>query len=136
MNTMLNRKFRWGECAMACALLLTSFTYAADEPAATNTSAHPTNTSATHAIATPTKPKLHLKLSAHELDSIIANHRTTMIASNSSESELEEVVVTAPTELLPMRSPTRDIWGGLAAPFWAIAHPTQAWRIFLPIPPE
>jgi hypothetical protein len=86
--------------------------------------------------AQTSKPKLHLKLSAHELDSIIANQRTTMIATPASESELEEVVVTAPVELLPMRSPTRDIWGGLAAPFWAIAHPTQAWRIFLPIPPE
>ena len=23
---------------------------------------------------------------------------------------------------------------GILAPFWAIRHPTQAWRIFLPVP--
>jgi hypothetical protein len=120
---------------MACAFLLTPLACAADERAP-SIAAQPTTTPAIQPGTAPSKPKLYLKLSAHELDSIIRNHRTTMIASNSSESELEEVVVTAPNELLPMRSPTRDIWGGLAAPFWAIAHPTQAWRIFLPIPPE
>lgn len=25
---------------------------------------------------------------------------------------------------------------GLFSPFWALAHPTQAWRIFAPIPPD
>jgi hypothetical protein len=45
-------------------------------------------------------------------------------------------VVTAPIEVLPVRDPTRDIWEGIAAPFWAMLHPTQAWRIFLPIPSE
>ena len=25
-----------------------------------------------------------------------------------------------------------DVPGGLMAPFWALAHPTQAWRLFLP----
>jgi hypothetical protein len=49
---------------------------------------------------------------------------------------LEEVIVSGSVELLPMRQSTREIPGGLFAPFWAVANPTQAWRIFLPIPPE
>jgi len=45
-------------------------------------------------------------------------------------------VVTAPGELAPMRDPSQDAWGGIAAPFWAFMHPKDAWRIFVPIPPK
>jgi hypothetical protein len=34
-----------------------------------------------------------------------------------------------------MRDLSQDAWGGIAAPFWAIMHPKDAWRIFVPIPP-
>jgi len=44
--------------------------------------------------------------------------------------------VTSPIEALPMQDPVRDVWTGLAAPVWALLHPAEAWRIFLPIPPE
>jgi len=27
-------------------------------------------------------------------------------------------------------------WSGIAAPFWALAHPADAWRIFAPLPPD
>ena len=54
----------------------------------------------------------------------------------TSADGLEEVTVTAPEELLPMRDETQEIPGGVAALLWAIAHPTQSWRIFLPIPPK
>jgi hypothetical protein len=29
-----------------------------------------------------------------------------------------------------------EMWGGILAPVWAVLHPTQAWRIFLPIPSQ
>jgi hypothetical protein len=32
------------------------------------------------------------------------------------------------------RTPT--VWSGLGAPFWALLHPAQAWRILLPLPPD
>lgn len=54
----------------------------------------------------------------------------------TSADGLEEVTVTASEDLLPMRDETQEIPGGVAALLWAIAHPTQAWRIFLPIPPK
>ena len=31
---------------------------------------------------------------------------------------------------------TPSIPGGWFAPFWALAHPTQAWRIFTPLAPD
>jgi len=49
---------------------------------------------------------------------------------------LEEVDVKAPPVPLRMRDLSQDVWGGVAAPFWALLHPTQAWRILLPIPPK
>jgi hypothetical protein len=60
-----------------------------------------------------------------------ARHSGTAI-----ESGLEDVTVTAPAELLPMDDVYDEMWGGVLAPVWAILHPTQAWRIFLPIPPK
>jgi len=52
------------------------------------------------------------------------------------ESFLEEVNVKAPPVPLRMRDLSQDVRGGVAAPFWALLHPTQAWRILLPIPPK
>lgn len=49
---------------------------------------------------------------------------------------LEEILVTASVELLPMHDSTQAVWGGLAAPVWALLNPTQAWRIFMPIPEQ
>jgi hypothetical protein len=31
---------------------------------------------------------------------------------------------------------TPKVWPGIAAPFWAIFNPTQAWRIIAPFPPD
>lgn len=31
---------------------------------------------------------------------------------------------------------TPNVWPGIAAPFWAILNPTQAWRIIAPLPPD
>lgn len=36
----------------------------------------------------------------------------------------------------PSAPRTPVAWSGIAAPFWALAHPTQAWRIFAPLPPD
>ena len=39
-------------------------------------------------------------------------------------------------ERIPAPKFTPEIWPGIGAPFWALLHPTQAWRIFGPIPPD
>ena len=45
-----------------------------------------------------------------------------------------------PVEVESTREPpptvTPYVWRAIAAPFWALLHPTQAWRIFAPLPPD
>jgi hypothetical protein len=52
-------------------------------------------------------------------------------ALSAPPDESNTVVVKADAPLLPMKS-RMDVPGGLLAPFWALANPTQAWRLFLP----
>lgn len=47
--------------------------------------------------------------------------------------DIDEVQVQRRSGLPPDRPP---VWPGLLAPFWALAHPTQAWRIFAPLPAD
>lgn len=52
-------------------------------------------------------------------------------ALSTPVDDADTVVVQANAPLLPMKS-VLDVPGGILAPFWALAHPTQAWRLFLP----
>lgn len=49
---------------------------------------------------------------------------------------MEEVEVITPPVPLKMRDLTQEIWTGPAAPFWALFHPANSWRILLPVPPK
>ena len=82
-----------------------------------------------------TNQPLDLLLTQAELRSIIRSYeeRTGDIVTAPFD---DEVLVTAPGEYAPMRESSRDVPAGLAAPFWAVANPSQAWRIFVPIPPS
>jgi hypothetical protein len=45
-----------------------------------------------------------------------------------------EAVTIAGAQLLPeQKADTRPPLGGIASLYWAARHPTQAWRVFLPI---
>jgi len=79
-------------------------------------------------------PKLDLTLTEIELEAIIRRYQVR--TGFAEEGLLEEVTVQAPPVTLKMRDLTQEIWGGIAAPFWALLHPAQSWRIFLPIPPK
>jgi hypothetical protein len=84
--------------------------------------------------APPPKP-LNLLLTRDELRAI-AERYVWVAPEPERANELEQVTVKAPSYLAPMRDPSQDVAGGIAAPFWALAHPKDAWRIFLPIPPK
>ena len=84
-------------------------------------------------VTNPILP-LSLKLTADQVQLLIKKYRPDIELLDADVDD--QIIVTAPNELIPMRDMPREIWGGIAAPFWAIAHPTQAWRIFLPIPPR
>jgi len=86
------------------------------------------------AAARGTSPALRLTLTPADMQAIAARYEMGIDASH--DAPLEEIIVTSPVEALPMQDPVREVWTGLAAPVWALLHPAQAWRIFLPIPPE
>ena len=50
-----------------------------------------------------------------------------------AEDERNTIIVKADAPLAPMKSEL-DVPGGIIAPFWALAHPHKAWRLFLPDP--
>jgi hypothetical protein len=53
-------------------------------------------------------------------------------AIGAPDAEKSTIVVEG-QRLLPVKS-TDPVAPGILAPFWAVAHPTQAWRIFVPDP--
>jgi len=116
MNTR-TAKFRSGAALLITAgLTLTcAVAQADDKPAAT---APPK----TLDLRAPDITKLY---TPRQLDRLIAK----MQSDNIEEIEVEGARVPAPTF-------TPRVWPGIAAPFWALLHPTQAWRIFAPIPPD
>ena len=80
---------------------------------------------------------LWLPQTRSDWDEIVAVARVNPARpENAAIDGLEEVLVTAPEDLLPMPGVYEQMWGGILSPFWAVLHPTQAWRIFLPIPPQ
>jgi hypothetical protein len=79
---------------------------------------------------------LNLLLTQSELRSFVRDYEAQTGQDLTSPIEDEEVLVTAPGITVPMRDVSRDAWEGIAAPFWALANPKDAWRIFVPIPPR
>jgi hypothetical protein len=78
-----------------------------------------------------------LLLTRAELQAIIRNYETrTGKVLTAPINDEDEVVVLGSRELAPMRDVSQEVPGGIAAPFWAIMHPKDAWRIFVPIPPR
>lgn len=47
------------------------------------------------------------------------------------DADKNTVVVEGKRELLPVKF-EKPVPGGIIAPFWALAHPLQSWRIFVP----
>jgi hypothetical protein len=88
-------------------------------------------------ISTPqpqSAPELRWMPTRSELEAFVASYRERH--GPAPASFLDEVAVKAPPVPLRMRDLSQDVWGGVAAPFWALLHPTQGWRILLPIPPK
>ena len=70
-------------------------------------------------------PNITKLYTPRQLERLIAK----MEAQNIEEIEVEGARIPPPTF-------TPRVWPGIAAPFWALFHPTQAWRILAPIPPD
>ena len=83
------------------------------------------------ATATQAKP---LDLRPPDITKLYTSQQLAALLEKLEEENIEEVEV----EGAPVPSPTFTprVWPAIAAPFWALLHPTQAWRIFAPIPPD
>jgi hypothetical protein len=70
-------------------------------------------------------PSIHDVYTEEQIEALLAKAR------NEEESDVE---VESTRERPPTVTP--EIWPAIAAPFWALLHPTEAWRIFFPLPPD
>lgn len=112
--------------AVLLAALLTSAAWA-EEPQA------PSSKPAQTAVAPEDKPE---SPAPQPLDLRIGDVRKYMTPEEfraliNASDDANTVIVKADAPLVPMKS-ALDVPGGILAPFWALAHPTQAWRLFLP----
>jgi hypothetical protein len=82
--------------------------------------------------STPEKKTKRLDLRVPDITELYTPEQIrAMLLSTRSDDDLEEV------EVKDARLPdTPVVWGGLAAPFWALLHPAQAWRIVAPLPAD
>ena len=121
---------------MPVALLAIGFAVAAplaQEPAVTG----PDATSPSEPLIARSGQPLDLLLTQSELRDFVRNYEAETGQNLTAPiNEDDEVVVTAPAERVPMRDVSQDVWPAIAAPFWAILHPKDAWRILVPIPPK
>lgn len=85
--------------------------------------------------AAPSKPATAPK----PLDLRVGSVRNYMMPNEfrsalaAPDAEKNTVIVEGERELLPMKS-QQPVPNGIIAPFWALAHPLQAWRAFVPDP--
>lgn len=98
------------------------------EPVATTSL--PESLAATSAEREP----LNLLLTQSELRSVVRGYEDRTGEILTSPVDDDEIVVTAEAERAPIRDRSQAVMGGIMAPFWALAHPKDAWRIFVPIP--
>jgi hypothetical protein len=99
-------------------LMLSAVAQAAEPPAAATPAA----------AARPTRP---LDLRIGDVRKYMTPEEFRANVMGAREEDSNTVVVTANAPLLPMKS-EQPIPGGIMAPFWALANPTQAWRLLVP----
>lgn len=80
--------------------------------------------------APPHKP---LDLRPPNVTHLFTSEQLNKILAASFRENIEEVEVESERERAPN---TPSPWSGIASPFWAMVNPTQAWRIFAPLPPD
>ena len=77
-------------------------------------------------------PHQPLDLRTPDITHLFTSAQLNRILAATFREDIEEVEVEGEREF---RS-TPDIWPGIAAPLWALLNPTEAWRIFAPLPPD
>ena len=86
------------------------------------------------AIAPKPAPARQLDLRPPNITHLFTSEQLNRILTATLREDLEEVEVEGARERLPTSTP--EVWSGIASLGWAVVNPTQAWRIFLPLPPD
>lgn len=79
--------------------------------------------------AVQTSKKLDLRVP--DITELYTHEQIQAFLAPTFQEDTEEVEVRGRREAV-----TPKVWPGIAAPFWAIFNPTQAWRILAPFPPD
>ena len=113
-------------CLLSAVGALAADPVASARPAALLTAPVPLATAAPGA-ETPRQP---LNLAIGDIREYMSAEEFRALSADR-EPDRNTVIVEARAPLLPMKQETA-VPGGIMAPFWALANPTQAWRIFMP----
>lgn len=89
----------------------------------------PTTAAAAKPAGTPPKS---LDLRAPDITRLLTQAQIDRVLAASFRENIEEVEVEGERNI----PSTPRVWPGIFAPFWALANPTQAWRIIAPLPPD
>ena len=86
---------------------------------------------ADEAAASPPKP---LDLRAPDVTRLYTQRQLERLIAKMEADFIERIEVEGAR--IPAPEFTPRVWPGIFAPFWAMLNPTQAWRVFAPIPPD
>jgi hypothetical protein len=73
-----------------------------------------------------------LDLRAPDVTHLFSQEQINRVLAATFRDNIEEVQVEGERNI----PATPRVWPGIFAPLWAVANPTQAWRIFAPLPPD
>ncbi|HEY4368107.1 MAG TPA: hypothetical protein VGN07_12820 [Steroidobacteraceae bacterium] len=77
-----------------------------------------------------------LDLRAPDITKVFSPAQLNEVLSKALDPRIEEVEVEGRRSGQPVPPSSPTVWPAIAAPFWAVMHPTQSWRIVAPMPPD
>jgi len=77
-----------------------------------------------------------LDLRAPDITKVFSEAQLQQVLSKALDPSIEEIEVQGRRSGQPLPPSTPTVWPGIAAPFWALTHPTDSWRIIAPMPPD
>lgn len=113
---------QWSYASVTAVALATTFhsAHAAESPA----SSDPPEAA--------TARKLDLRIPP--ITSVFTPEQIAAFLAKTRDPDMDEIEVEGRREPPPPVTPR--VWGGIAAPIWAVLNPSRGWRIFAPLTPD
>jgi hypothetical protein len=109
---------------------------ASGNPAQARVAPAPTIGADSIAARTSDPQRKPLDLRAPDITKLFSQQELQRLLAKTVDPDIEEVEVEGARDRAVRPPDTPTAWPGILAPFWALTHPTQAWRIFAPLPPD